>query len=593
MKLKNIFAVMLIFGVMIACGASQAADFSTWTYRTKITFSGYDKNDTLTNFPLLVTLNTNIANFSYTQFTSPDNGGDLRFANSNETQELNYEIEQWDSASAAGFSPINLSGCVVWLTADTGVQADGSSVTNWQDQSGNGNNAIQANASLCPVIVTNTLNGKPVIRFDGMTNGTGDYMDIPAVTARTVIVVLNYLNGTNFPNCYPTAIGNQSTGDFIIRGRANLKILDAYLAAPGTRYINGKAIPIVNSGYDFNPVSAHKVVCVTLDYSTNLAARIGKDRTYNDQAWNGDIAEIIIYNRNLSLLEQNQVGYYLAQKYGLGTDYVTPGNSYVWVQTPELVKNGWIWAYWGNTTATAPDYSTNGATWSSEYAGVWHLKESGFPYADSTAARHDGTTGSVPICVQSDVGGPGQSFSGSTYPKIDVPYSSALNPATYTFSCRAKVLGGNNTYRSPITSRDGSPLRGYMLYANTNNVWTYFQGNGSAWVILNGGGMTTGQWAYLTGTYDGSKMRFFVNGSWYGPTTTIYSNNTARPLRIGAGMTENTGTYWFNGIVEEARVENVARSSNWVWACWMNTASNSLFAGYGKIEGKGPVFIVD
>jgi hypothetical protein len=62
--------------------------------KMKITFSGYNKAETLTNFPALVVLGTNIANFAYNQFQSP-NGWDLRFAPSDESTNLNYEIERW------------------------------------------------------------------------------------------------------------------------------------------------------------------------------------------------------------------------------------------------------------------------------------------------------------------------------------------------------------------------------------------------------------------------------------------------------------------------------------------------------------------
>ena len=33
-------------------------------------------------------------------------------------------------------------------------------------------------------------------------------------------------------------------------------------------------------------------------------------------------------------------------------------------------------------------------------------------------------------------------------------------------------------------------------------------------------------------------------------------------------------------MIDEARVESVGRSSNWVWATWMTVASNSALASY-------------
>ncbi len=67
-----------------------------WWYRVRIDFDGYAGSETLTNWPALVRLSTNITGFSYSNFAS-DVGGDLRFANLDATRVLNFEIEEWDT----------------------------------------------------------------------------------------------------------------------------------------------------------------------------------------------------------------------------------------------------------------------------------------------------------------------------------------------------------------------------------------------------------------------------------------------------------------------------------------------------------------
>lgn len=42
--------------------------------------------------------------------------------------------------------------------------------------------------------------------------------------------------------------------------------------------------------------------------------------------------------------------------------------------------------------------------------------------------------------------------------------------------------------------------------------------------------------------------------------------------------------YDFDGKLAEVRLENVSRSSNWIWACWFNQASNASFAAYQAVE---------
>jgi len=68
-----------------------------WQNRLKLTFSGYNRSETLTNFPLSVVLSTNLYGFSYAQFTDPTNGGDLRFTGPDMITNLNYEIEKWNT----------------------------------------------------------------------------------------------------------------------------------------------------------------------------------------------------------------------------------------------------------------------------------------------------------------------------------------------------------------------------------------------------------------------------------------------------------------------------------------------------------------
>ena len=59
------------------------------------------------------------------------------------------------------------SDLLLWLMADAGVDTLNGTVSRWHDQSGNGNDVIQTNASRQPLLVANILNGKPVIRFGG------------------------------------------------------------------------------------------------------------------------------------------------------------------------------------------------------------------------------------------------------------------------------------------------------------------------------------------------------------------------------------------------------------------------------------------
>ena len=67
----------------------------TYGSKVKITFNGYNRSETLQDFPVLVRLGTNVAGFSYGQFADAS-GGDLRFTDATGTNEIPYEIDEWN-----------------------------------------------------------------------------------------------------------------------------------------------------------------------------------------------------------------------------------------------------------------------------------------------------------------------------------------------------------------------------------------------------------------------------------------------------------------------------------------------------------------
>lgn len=81
--------------------APVSSQFSTATVTSsdygssmKIVFSGYNRGEALTDFPVLVNFSTNLPGFSYRQFASPS-GTDLRFTDSGGVLPIPYEIDHW------------------------------------------------------------------------------------------------------------------------------------------------------------------------------------------------------------------------------------------------------------------------------------------------------------------------------------------------------------------------------------------------------------------------------------------------------------------------------------------------------------------
>ena len=86
-------------------------------------------------------------------------------------------------------------------------------------------------------------------------------------------------------------------------------------------------------------------------------------------------------------------------------EWNTNGVGNVWVNVPQIAgPTNFIWAYWGNPAATTPPASsTNGSVWSANHELVWHLKESGFPFADSSQ-QHPAVSGVAPSSTTGQIG---------------------------------------------------------------------------------------------------------------------------------------------------------------------------------------------
>ena len=187
--------------------------------------------------------------------------------------------------------------------------------------------------------------------------------------------------------------------------------------------------------------------------------------------------------------------------------------------------------------------------------GLWEFDEgTGTTAADSSGNSHQGTLEGSPQWVAGYVRGALQ-FNGSP-DRVVVPYSAQLNPdGAFTVSVWANVAPGSSGFRSPITSRDDSPQRGYILYAGNNGNWQFWIGTGSAWVQAAGAPVQAGEWAHVTGVYENGEVRLYVNGTQAGRGSGTNSLNTQQYKAIGAGATNSPqGNYFFVGMIDDVRV---------------------------------------
>ena len=247
-----------------------------------------------------------------------------------------------------------------------------------------------------------------------------------------------------------------------------------------------------------------------------------------------------------------------------GTTYVFAGWSDGGAQTHTFTANATTTYTATFTPQTATGYSAS--VLADSPLAYWRLGESsGTSAADSSGNNRTGSYLATPSLGLAGAltGDPSTAvgFDGSSE-YVNVPYTAALNPAQFTVEAWAFVTGGQNTYRSLVTSRDFAPgnARGYLIYAAANNTWQLWTGSGP-WNVLEGPAVTLNQWTHLVATFDGTTARLYVNGVLADSAAVGYVQNTLRPLRIASGNTDGAPNYFLPGRVDEVAVYGSALSA--------------------------------
>lgn len=232
--------------------------------------------------------------------------------------------------------PVN-TGLKLWLKADAGVTATANGeVTGWADQSSIGNNAAQADVKLAPTLATNSLNGKPTLRFPGGTR----YMDVPntpSITGLTedvtILVLVNHDDFSTYRTCVSKTTGNGPApfdvwhNQGVNGGRVSLYLGDGvpanyrqfYSTAPPRAQIwnvfgfawGGGVVNQYLNDLD-NGQGTYTIVPADAGGPFRIGSRADKVTQLQ-----GNLAEILIYQPKLSDTDRNAVIAYLAEKWGV------------------------------------------------------------------------------------------------------------------------------------------------------------------------------------------------------------------------------------------------------------------------------------
>ncbi len=300
--------------------------------------------DTKSNLNFLMYGNASAGNWTFNSpWPDPPPGpGETGYDSGNYTAwvQLNYapvNLGQLKLAFSFDFERVVLAPSL-WLDAGVGITMNGSNrISLWADTSGLSNNATQATDAAKPLWVDNVINGHPIVRLDGV-NGT---LAIPSVATGnfTIFLVAKATTTHEIDSESTTGSDGASGQKYILAGPSPGGANASAALSLGTNGVSyyersASALPPL-AVYNGTVGNTTALICLSNQaqsstlYLNGQLVRVGLTSTANatlapteiglDTAggFAGDIAELLIYNRALTIQERANVETYLSRKYAL------------------------------------------------------------------------------------------------------------------------------------------------------------------------------------------------------------------------------------------------------------------------------------
>ena len=220
------------------------------------------------------------------------------------------------------------AGLELWLSAGQVEQTDGA-VTLIKDLSGNENHARRDPATALPLtnpaLVRDAASGQPVLRFSGSNIA---FVFNQLTNIRTAFWVVSKDPAAFGQRNEKFVLGDKVSNDFhagwtddtIFNTDVNPGHLSKYLH-DGRTWLNGQAMVAYKT-----PFPKQLALISIVSAGPVRAGQLAQDRNFSGRSWQGDIAEILLYNVELSDADRQAVEKYLLAKYALksGANPVTP-----------------------------------------------------------------------------------------------------------------------------------------------------------------------------------------------------------------------------------------------------------------------------
>jgi len=243
-------------------------------------------------------------------------------------------------------------------------------------------------------------------------------------------------------------------------------------------------------------------------------------------------------------------------------------------------QNTEFYIYYGKSDASDGADPTN--VWDSNFKAVWHLQDlTSSSVKDSTANSYNGTkyAANEPIETDGKIG-KAQSFDG-TNDRIDFGDVADFDFGTGPFTLEAFIrLNALNKWQRIFSKRwiTGNYEQYTFSVTDTNklHIWTYGSGWGTESALESNTSLTTNTWYYVVAIRQNGTLKLFINGI-EDASATLTARNVSNDGSFWIGGDNRDVAYFFDGIIDEGRVSNIARSSAWIKASY-HSGNDSLLS---------------
>jgi hypothetical protein len=234
--------------------------------------------------------------------------------------------------------------------------------------------------------------------------------------------------------------------------------------------------------------------------------------------------------------------------------------------------------YWGNASPALADASDGAAVFRAEagYRGVWHLSQGGGDglgnYRDATAQGNHGTGSGFTVASRvATPSGHGQTFRGPDT-RIQAGTSPSLHSDTgLTLEAWVRI-DAYREYANFISKAFTSNTKptyeyGLSLGNELNNFRFALIADTSYRDLFSAHTVRLGKWYQVVATYDGRKMRLFLDGA---PADSLDLAGGLRDFgrTLMMGQYEHVSTYSLVGAMDEVRMSRIPRPADYVRLSW-------------------------